>query len=447
MLLTTKVQLDRSNKDKIDINVLYRLAYHSARLYNVGLYNVRQYFFNTNHYLNYFHNHTECQTNENYKLLITDCAQQTLRLVDRDMKSFFKLLQEKRNGKYSFPVHLPRYKGKEDIMSFAIQGRSCRIQKNGTVAIGLTKEFRELYNIPYKRFFLTIPKNIRKVQNFREMRFIPMYGGKEFRVEFVYEQINEEQLRQIPQESNGYMSVDLGVTNLLACTTFSNRGSSQFLIDGRRIKAINHYYNKVRAKLQEDYSHNKSIDGMNTNRFIRLSKSRINKIDAYFNETVKYLISKCFELGLSTVVVGYNKEWKQEVNNGKRNNQNFVDIPYSRFRQKLEYKCRIHGIICYFQDESYSSKASCLDGDFIPTYKENDKTVYTFSGKRIKRGLYKSNKGLIINADINGSVNILRKYLFECNAEALSADAVRALVNVPCQRVNPIAQAPSFRLG
>ena len=439
MILTTKVQLTKNNKDKVDLNVLYKLAYHNARLYNVGLYNVRQYFFSTNHYLNYFKNHTDCQSNENYKLLLTDCAQQTLRLVDRDMKSFFKLLSEKKSGMYSFPVHLPRYKDKDGIMSFAIQGRSCRIQKNGKVAIGLTKEFRELYGIPYRRFLLTIPKQLHNVQVFKEMRFIPKYGGREFQVEFVYDSTYVEQPRQMSQDANGYMSIDLGVTNLFACTTFSNSGSSQFIIDGRRIKAINHYYNKVKAKLQENYSHNKSIKGMNTKRFVRLSKSRLNKIDAYFNESIKYLISKCFELGLSTIVVGYNTEWKQGINTGRRNNQTFVCIPYHRFRQKLEYKCKLHGITCYFQEESYTSKASSLDGDFVPTYKKGDETVHVFSGKRVKRGLYQSKEGLRINADINGSVNILRKYLFERNEKAPSADSVRALVNVPCQRVNPFA--------
>ena len=442
MLLTAKVQLMRTNKDGVDLDVLYKLAYHNARLYNVGLYNVRQHFFNTNSYLNYFSNHSECQTNENYKLLLTDCAQQTLRLVDRDMKSFFKLLVAKKNGVYSFPVHLPRYKDKEGIMAFAIQGRSCRIQKDGTVAIGLTKEFRELYNIPYRRFLLTIPKPIRNVQQFREMRFIPKYGGKEFQVEFVYESNLVQQPKQIPSTADGYLSIDIGVTNLFACTTFSNSGTSQFIIDGRHIKAINHYYNKVKAKLQGDYSHNKSIDGMNTKRFIRLSKARTNKIDAYFNESIKYLLSKCFALGLSTIVVGYNKEQKQECGiHWKANTQNFVSIPYHRFRQRLAYKCELHGIKCIFQEESYTSKASSLDLDVVPTYVKGDETNYAFSGKRVKRGLYRSKDGLLINADINGSVNILRKYLTECNAKALSADAVRALVNVPCQRVNPLCSS------
>ena len=449
MLLTTKVQLSRNNKDKVDLDVLYKLAYHNARLYNVGLYNVRQHFFNTRSYLSFYTNNVLCHDNENYALLQTDCGQRTLMLVDQDVKSFFKLLVAKKNGKYSFPVRLPRYKDKEGIMTFVIQGRSCRIQKNGTVAIGLTQEFRNLYNIPYKRFFITIPKHIRSVQEFKEMRFIPKYGGREFSVEFVYDSAFIKQPEQIPATAEGYLSIDLGVTNLLACTTFSNSGASQFIIDGRHIKAVNHYYNKVKAKLQSDYAYNKSISGMNTHRFIRLSKSRLNKIDAYFNESIKFIISKCFELGLSTIVVGYNEQWKQGCGARMRNDvaQNFVSIPYHRFRQKLAYKCELHGIKCQFQEESYTSQASALDGDFIPTYKKGDDSDYSFSGRRVKRGLYKSKEGLRINADINGSVNILRKYLTESNAKALDADAVRALVNAPCQRISPFAQAPSFREG
>ena len=185
MYLSTSVHLTKNNKDNVDLNVLKHLAYHSARLYNVGLYNVRQHFFNTGQYLSYNDNYAQSNQNENYALLTTDLSQQTLRLVDHDMKAFFKLLKAKNMGKYSFPVRLPRYKDKEGMMPFAVQGRSCRIQKDGKVAIGLTEEFRTLYGIPYKRFFLTIPKNLSDVKQFNEMRFKPMRNGNEFKVEFV----------------------------------------------------------------------------------------------------------------------------------------------------------------------------------------------------------------------------------------------------------------------
>ena len=133
---------------------------------------------------------------------------------------------------------------------------------------------------------------------------------------------------------------------------------------------------------------------------------------------------------------------------GKKSNQNFVCIPFHRLRSKLMYKCELCGITYAPQEESYTSQASCLDMDFIPTYGEEDAKDVTFSGKRTKRGLYKSGDGSLLNADINGSVNILRKYLDnKRKGNALSADSVRALVNVPVERITTFHEAPSFRWG
>ena len=447
MYLSTSVQLTTHNKDRVNLEVLRKLAYHNARLYNVGLYNVRQHFFNTGQYLNYNGDWHLAKDNENYALLMTDISQQTLRLVDRDMKSFFKLLKAKNCGKYSFPVRLPHYKDKEGMMPFAVQGRSCRIQKDGKVTIGLTKEFRELYNFSEKKITLTIPKNIRNVPEFHEMRFVPMYGGSEFKVEFVYSSEYQNNPEKVNEIASGYMSIDIGVNNLMACSLFSNGDARQFLIDGKYIKAVNHYYNKTKARLQSEYDKNKSIKGMDTKRFRRLSKSRLNKIDDYFNRCVNVIVKICLENGVKTVVIGYNEGQKQGINIGYVNNQTFVSIPYHRLRKKLSYKCELHGIDCVFQEESYTSKASCLDLDNVPEYnpERTDKPVFT--GKRKYRGLYMSGGGVVINADINGSVNILRKYLLKRNGKDVTSDQLRALVNGPCQRCLAFAQAPSFREG
>ena len=183
MLQTTKVHI--KNKHHYS-NILYNLCYHSARLYNVGLYSVRQHFFNTQKYLSYYDNYHDCKSNKNYTLLLTDTGQQILRLVDRDMKSFFRLLTLKKSGKYSNPVHLPKYKDKEGLMTFAVQGRSVRLNKN-QIRIGLTKEFRELYNISNRYIDFTIPKHLQSVKQFNEVRVIPMYGGKEFSIEYIYD--------------------------------------------------------------------------------------------------------------------------------------------------------------------------------------------------------------------------------------------------------------------
>ena len=439
MYKTTKVLQTLSNHE-VDLNILKSMCYHAARLYNVALYSIRQHYFNTNTYLSYNLNYHECKNNENFKLLLSDCSQQVLRNADRDMQSFFRLLILKKSGKYSDKINLPHYKKENAVMVCPIQGRSCRIQKNGTVAIGLTKEFREKYNISERRILFTIPKNIRHITQFQEIRIIPIHNGKEFSVEFIYQDNTIK-----PQvQGDGYMSIDLGVSNFAACTIFSNGDAHQFLIDGRRLTNINHYYNKKVSELKSEYSKNKSITDATTPRMMRLINGRNNRITDYFNRVCHLLVNTCLSYGVSTLVIGYNKGQKQEINLGKVNNQNIVSIPYHKFRRKLETMCAEYGISYISQEESYTSKASALDMDAIPTYGV-DKAPTVFSGKRIHRGLYRSSDGSVLNADINGSVNILRKYFKKRNENWIYQDSVRAFVNVPCQRVSPFAQAPSFR--
>jgi putative transposase len=156
------------------------------------------------------------------------------------------------------------------------------------------------------------------------------------------------------------------------------------------------------------------------------------------------IIRYCLKHKIGTIVIGVNKDWKQNSHIGKTNNQNFVSIPFATLRWMITYKAKNVGINVIEQEESYTSKASSLDSDFIPVY--GDETIIPiFTGKRVKRGLYRSSEGLFLNADINGSINILRKYFTKCNEKWLFHNSVRALVNVPCQRVKPFAQAPSLR--
>ena len=428
MYLTTKI-IQTEKHHEVDLSILAHLCYHSARLYNVGLYSVRQHYFNTNSYLSYYANYHACKTNENYSILLSDTSQQILRLVDRDMQSFFKLLTLKKAGKYSATVRLPKYKKSESLSTYVVQGRSCRIQKNGKVAIGLTKEFRELYDIEDRRVLFTIPKNIQNVSAFKEIRIIPQFDGKQFSIEFIYE--SNKQFRKA--EGDGYMSIDLGVSNLASCTIFSNSDAQQFIIDGRRLKNINHYYNKKAAMLKSEYAKNKNISSSNTKRMIRLMNGRYNRINDYFNRVVKILVNKCLDNGVTTLVIGYNKGQKQDISIGKVNNQNMVMIPFYKLRQKLQYQCELHGISYCPQEESYTSKASCLDDDSIPVYGEA--VSVSFSGKRIHRGLYRASDGTMLNADINGSVNILKKYFKERKSNVVfTTDDVRVLLNAPCER-------------
>ena len=390
ILLTQKNRLKLKPKE---VEVVKQLSYYSARLYNVGLYSVRQYYFNNNTYLPYAKNYHECKTNENYKLLLSDTSQQILRIVDRNFKSFFALLKLKVKGKYSEKVKLPHYKKQDELMNITIQGRSARI-RDGYVIIGLSKAFKEKHNPSFKELKFKLPKNI-KTDKLQEVRIIPVFGGLEFDIEFVY----KKEIKPISVDKDKYLSIDMGLDNFATC--FDSNDGSSFIIDGRYIKSLNRHYNKQKAYYQS------ILDRQNikqSKRMIRLSRKRYNKINNYFNLAVKKITDYCIKHNIGNIVIGDFSDIKQNINIGKKNNQNFVSIPYGVFKRKLESKCEQLGIEYHLQEESYTSKCSYLDNETVEKHE-------TYLGKRIKRGLFKTAKGYLINADVNGAANILVKFL------------------------------------
>ena len=390
ILLTQKNRLRLKPKE---FEVVKQLSYYSARLYNVGLYSVRQYYFNNNTYLPYAKNYHECKTNENYKLLLSDTSQQILRIVDRNFKSFFALLKLKVKGKYSEKVKLPHYKKQDELMNITIQGRSARI-RDGYVIIGLSKAFKEKHNPSFKELKFKLPKNI-KTDKLQEVRIIPVFGGLEFDIEFVY----KKEIKPISVDKDKYLSIDMGLDNFATC--FDSNDGSSFIIDGRYIKSLNRHYNKQKAYYQS------ILDRQNikqSKRMLRLSRKRYNKLNNYFNLSVKKITDYCIKHNIGNIVIGDFSDIKQNINIGKKNNQNFVFIPYGVFKRKLESKCEQLGIEYHLQEESYTSKCSYLDNETVEKHE-------TYLGKRIKRGLFKTAKGYLINADVNGAANILVKFL------------------------------------
>ena len=390
ILLTQKNRLKLKPKE---FEVVKQLSYYSARLYNVGLYSVRQYYFNNNTYLPYAKNYHECKTNENYKLLLSDTSQQILRIVDRNFKSFFALLKLKAKGKYSEKVKLPHYKKQDELMNITIQGRSARI-RDGYVIIGLSKAFKEKHNPSFKELKFKLPKNI-KTDKLQEVRIIPVFGGLEFDIEFVY----KKEIKPISVDKDKYLSIDMGLDNFATC--FDSNDGSSFIIDGRYIKSLNRHYNKQKAYYQS------ILDRQNikqSKRMIRLSRKRYNKLNNYFNLAVKKITDYCIKHNIGNIVIGDFSDIKRNINIGKKNNQNFVAIPYGIFKRKLKSKCEQLGIEYHLQEESYTSKCSYLDNETVEKHE-------TYLGKRIKRGLFKTAKGYLINADVNGAANILVKFL------------------------------------
>lgn len=211
-------------------------------------------------------------------------------------------------------------------------------------------------------------------------------------------------------------AIDLGVNNLMAVT--NNMGLPNILYDGRYLKSINHLYNKKIAKINSECF-------SSSNRYSAITRKRNNQINDYISKVSKDLVNWCVENRIDTVVVGLNKHWKDNSKMDNVNNQNFIQIPHTRLIFNLKYRLEQRGINLIETEEAYSSKASYLEKDPLPQYDPNLKMK--FSGRRVKRGLYKSKEGVILNADLNGSANIMRKVFPN---EIVSFDKVQIIKNV-----------------
>lgn len=391
MYLCVKQQLKHLTKQQyLDLRELCRIA---KNLYNVGVYNVRQYYFREKEYLNYNKNYVLCKDNENYKLLNSNMAQQILKEVDRSFKSFFGLLKLAKKGKYDYrSIKLPQYLPKDEFMTLIIGF----VRLNGNeLIIPYSNSFRKTHE-PIK---ITIPP-VLKDKNIKEIRIIPKFKARFFEIQYIYE-VEEIQSNL---DTNKALAIDLGLNNLATCVT--NEGKS-FIIDGRKLKSINQWYNKENSRLQSD----KDLRGIKhiTRKQALLINKRNNRVNDYINKTCRYIINYCLDNKIGNLVIGYNETLQKDINLGKINNQNFVNIPVGNIKEKLEHLCKLYGINFVKQEESYTSKASFFDGDEIPKYNEDNPQEYRFSGKRIKRGLYRTKTGKLINADVNGALNILKK--------------------------------------
>nr|WP_293126393.1 transposase [Okeania sp. SIO1I7] len=265
-------------------------------MYNVGLYSVRQFYFAEGGYLRYESNYHYCKDNENYQLLQTDIAQQTLKVVDRSFKSFFNLIQKAKEGNYSFEqIRLPRYLNKEGYFPLIIPRIKVR---NGYFNIPMSRKFKAEYGA------VKIPFPERLVgKNLKEVRIISRYDARFFEVEF----ITEVESQQIVKSDNA-LAIDLGLDNLATCV--SNTGSS-FILDGRKLKSINQWYNKEHSRIQS-IKDKQGIKDL-TKKQVSITVNRNNKVRDYLNKAARYLINWCSENKIFTIVVGVNHRIKQSI--------------------------------------------------------------------------------------------------------------------------------------
>ena len=390
MYLTLKQQVKHLSKKEFR-NLKY-LSHIAKNLTNEAIYNIRQYYFKNKKYLSYNENYKMLKNSENYKKLNSNMAQQILKEVDGSFKSFFGLLKLAKNGQYNGKIKLPNYLDKDGFTTLVI---SFVRLKDDMLIIPYSNSFRKTH----KEIAIKLPP-VLKDKKIKEIRIIPKQHSRYFEIQYIYEV--EEVQRELNKENA--LGIDLGIDNLCTCVT--NAGAS-FIIDGRKLKSINQYYNKINAKLQS--IKDKQKIKRTTLRQKRIARKKNNRINDYLSKAVRIIINYCLNNDIGKLVLGCNEDFQRNSNIGSINNQNFVNIPYGKLRDKLIYLCKLYGIEFKLQEESYTSKASFFDGDEIPIYDKENSQEYIFSGKRIKRGLYQTSKGYQLNADCNGALNILRK--------------------------------------
>ena len=392
MYLTVKQQVKHLSKE--DYRTIKELCHTAKNLANEAIYNVRQYYFSEGEFLKYEKNYTLLKSSPNYKALNSNMAQQILKEVDGSFKSFFGLLKLAKQGKYAFKdCRLPHYLPKDGYTTLVIG--FVRLKGNKLIL-----PFSNGFKKTHKAVEITIPPMLldKKV---KEIRIIPKAKARFFEIQYIY----EAECVQRNLNTNNALALDLGVNNLV--TAVSSNGRS-FIIDGRKLKSINQWFNKENTRLQsiKDKQH---YGKKSTNRQKAIARDRNNKVNDYMNKAARRIINYCIANDIGTLVAGYNETFQRCSRIGKQNNQNFVSIPYGQLRSKLEYLCKLNGIVFVKQEESYTSKASFWDRDDIPVYNADNPKEYPFSGNRIHRGLYKTSAGKTFNADVNGALNIMRK--------------------------------------
>ena len=361
---------------------LDNLCWLSKNLYNSTLYNVRQYYFENKKLLKYqVINKIYVDTNnEDYRALPSKVAKHTQMLVEHNFKSFFEVLKLKAKGKYNKPVKIPKYLNKKT-------GRQVVHYEKGAIS------FKEQGYIKLSKTNIKIKTNLTK-DKVQFVRLVPK--NNHIIIEIGYNVIEKEII-----QNNNILAIDIGVNNIASCVTTNGE---KFLINGKPLKYINHNYNKritdIQSKLKLTHNKNKSRYKSN------ITNKRNNRINDYLHKITTYIVNQAVSNHIGTIVVGYNKEWKQDTNIGSINNQNFVNIPFYKFISMLDYKCKLKGIIFKTITEEYTSKCSFVDDEEIAKHT-------TYAGRRINRELFKTKKGIIINADVNGAYNILKKYMKE----------------------------------
>lgn len=317
---------------------------------------------------------------EIYSNLMAKTSQQTIKLLYKNWKSFFVSIKDwsKNKDKYNGKPNLPKYKHKTKGRCVIIfTNQQCKLED------GIIK-------FPKKFNSLELKTAIKG--NLNQVRIVP--SNNQYIVEVVYTVSEKEKLK----DNGRCLGIDLGIDNFV--TIGNNVGAKPIILNGKSLKSINQYYNKKVAFYKSKAKKFNNLDV--TNRILRITNKRNNKLNDYMHKYSRIVVNEAIKLNCNTIVIGNNKGWKQEVNLGSVTSQNFASMPYFKFINMVKYKCELEGINFITTEESYTSGTSLLDNE-LPIKSNYNKS------RRIKRGLFESNNGILINSDLNGACQIIKK--------------------------------------
>jgi len=394
------------DQQQININhplykVIDQFCFYSKNLYNAANYIIRQEFINNKKYIKYYDMDKQLQQTPEYKQLMSQASQCTLQVLDRNWKSFFEATKDYKQHpeKYLGRPKLPKYKKKD--------GRFTWFLKNNQTYIMDGRLYFRLKAMNGYSFKTNVLGRLISV------RFVPK--GSIYVMEIVYECEADVDFK----EPHNIAGIDLGVNNFVTMT--NNIGLQPIIINGKGIKSINQHFNKQRAKLQSEVE--KRNHKHWSNKLDNLTLKRNNKIKNFIHHASTYIVKYCKVNDIDTLVCGLNKTWKQECKLSKIPSQNFHFIPYDMLIKQLEYKCQENGINFFMTDESYTSGTSFLDNELPIKQNYNKK-------RRIKRGLFKSNTGKLINSDVNSSLQIIRKVFPDAFSYGIQGCLTPTVINI-----------------
>lgn len=365
---------------KVQYLELKGYCHHSNSLYNCCLYTIKNHYKDTSKYIGFKKLYHEIKSNEHYVALPSKIGNQILKVVDQSYRSFFALLRAKKKGLINNSVSEPRYRKSGDFYILPMCNQQFTINKG---KLKITKSIK-------------LPFNYKLSGRVKMATVKPYVGGKFFKISIVYENEPETQIETKPDR---IISIDLGLNNLVSC--YSNVGRD-IIVNGKPLKAYNQLYNKQKAKMKSELEiKNKK---KYSQKLRKLDYNLSNFMKNFIDQSVNFIKKEVISQKISKVIIGYNEGWKNGINIGKKNNQNFTAIPHFALKEKLKNKLEGIGVEVIFHEESYTSKCSALDMEPI---KKHEK----YLGRRVKRGLFRSSNGLLINADLNGAINIMRKVI------------------------------------